>query len=796
MEFPPFWKLLEQMGIELPEPSRLKKPPPTRQTNSQTRSQTRRSRRRPTSEDGMPDEMIDLLGALQMMAALEELASLSEGESRQMRSAAAPQPERVCWVPFGETVEVGDYEIPGMVYVGGNLANLRRNGAEPSLIRPALNISRRRPDYTKTPAAYNPSYTQMRDGDRAAYLAWLAGGRCDPKAHSSYVWLFYYGLERRLLHDLLKQPQDESWQTEVRQIAVEIRRLKKLYGNPVANWSFDHKSTALLEICELLLSSGASAQPVDLEKAPLLSLQVGLGRLVQQKQPLSAAWALAWYSKLANNPLPTAAQRCPAEFKTLFELRYHQQYGDGMLVKPGKAKLTVSYFPASPSFGRTVDVPVGDLPDLSRFTAKLNKIAELIYDCRMELEPLSRLMGRNAQARGTAAAVALLPPDLLQPHGGSVLKSLKRWLEQKFAAAELPVISGQELLKHWSGSQPDKLTNSEAQNLSKLLMHLGYGFEPDPRFGGALPNAKSSFALFPWPAKHPDSLSLAYTDATLQVQMALAVASGDGAASLLERQSLERQIARFPELSPPERLRLQAYMQVLIQQTPALRNLKTRIERMHPEHRAAVPQLLLHVAAADGPITPEEVKLLEKAYRLLELDPQQLYSDVHDHSTLPDLARGLASEPVTVQPASPSKGHKIPARPKAGLDMNLVQSKIAESQEISGLLANIFTEADPQPAAKPAPPKAAKAKRAKAKQAETALIVGLDAAHSQLLRALAQQKIWLRQDLVDLASQLDLMLDGALEVINELAFERIDQPVTEGEDEIEVDQTVLQELLG
>ena len=40
------------------------------------------------------------------------------------------------------------------------------------------------------------------------------------------------------------------------------------------------------------------------------------------------------------------------------------------------------------------------------------------------------------------------------------------------------------------------------------------------------------------------------------------------------------------------------------------------------------------------------------------------------------------------------------------------------------------------------------------------------------------------------------MLDGALEVINELAFERTEEPVTEGDEMIEVNQTVLRELLG
>ena len=148
--------------------------------------------------------------------------------------------------------------------------------------------------------------------------------------------------------------------------------------------------------------------------------------------------------------------------------------------------------------------------------------------------------------------------------------------------------------------------------------------------------------------------------------------------------------------------------------------------------------------------------------------------------------------------------------------MNLVQSKIAESHEISSLLADIFTEAEmPRAAQPPVQPKAEARARsksgakpgakpgAKTKKSTTskpsqpaATITGLDEAHSELLRSLVQQAIWPRSELITLAGQLDLMLDGALEVINELAFERTEEPVTEGDEMIEVNQTVLRELLG
>jgi hypothetical protein len=837
MEFQSFWNLLDQMGIKLPNPERIRdktesdlpsaepSPESSRPTSSRsTRSKSRSRRRFPAQEERleMLFDLINELGGVQFV--------FNESDLPHLAQPAQPQS---CWVPFGETVQVSTYTIPGLTYVGEGLSSLRYQGIEPSLIRPLLPISRRSANYMKPPAAYNPSYTQMRETERSAYLAWSADGRCDPQAHSSYVWLFFYGLERRVLHDLLpqlQQNQSDEAKAELKQIIVEVQRLKNLYGDASTSWGFDNKTSAFLQVCQTLLDPTASL-PTDLTKASLFELQVGLGKLVVEKQPLPPEWALIWYNRITNNALPTVALRCSSEFNSLFKLRYHQKHGAGIVLKPGKSRISLTYFPSSPSFGRLIEVPVGNLPDLSRLTAKVKPIGELVYACRMELEPLGRLLGRRPEAQGTPVALALLPADLLETHGGTAYKAFQTWLKG-LQIKQPVVVQGEALLQQWVGSNPDKFTPTEAQNLSKLLAHLGYGLEPDPRLGGAVPTAKSTLALFQLPPDASDDLSPDYFDATLLAQMALATASGDQPPSPAELAALDPQIALALALSPSERVRLAAHIQALLQAGPSLRSLKARIERVDPPQLPQFGQVLIRVAAADGPVTPQEVKLLEKAYALLDLDLQTLYSDIHDLTT---------SEPVTVRPAQPVKGHKLPARPPAGLDMTLVEAKLAESAEISNLLADIFSEAsqpapnpkavkskavksetanlkadrpktansktdkpktdkpkaaDSSPAqAKATKPKAARTHKSPSSAPASPAVPGLDAPHSALLRLLAQQPIWPRADLQAAATGLDLMLDGALEVINELAFEQTDEPVTEGEDPIEVNQTVMQELL-
>jgi hypothetical protein len=59
---------------------------------------------------------------------------------------------------------------------------------------------------------------------------------------------------------------------------------------------------------------------------------------------------------------------------------------------------------------------------------------------------------------------------------------------------------------------------------------------------------------------------------------------------------------------------------------------------------------------------------------------------------------------------------------------------------------------------------------------------------------MAERPTWARDEYESLAAGLELMPDGAIDVINECAFELVGSPVLEGDDPIEVDVTIAKEL--
>ena len=73
-------------------------------------------------------------------------------------------------------------------------------------------------------------------------------------------------------------------------------------------------------------------------------------------------------------------------------------------------------------------------------------------------------------------------------------------------------------------------------------------------------------------------------------------------------------------------------------------------------------------------------------------------------------------------------------------------------------------------------------------------VAGLDLEHSAFLRLLISRPQWSRSELETVASDMELMLDGALEQVNDMAFERFDMPITEGDDPIEINSDILEEL--
>ena len=121
------------------------------------------------------------------------------------------------------------------------------------------------------------------------------------------------------------------------------------------------------------------------------------------------------------------------------------------------------------------------------------------------------------------------------------------------------------------------------------------------------------------------------------------------------------------------------------------------------------------------------------------------------------------------------------------LDHERIAELQRETAEVSALLAKVFTDDQVDESEQ-------LVDVAESVQESSADIDGLDLEHSAFLRLLISRTEWSRSELEAAASDMELMLDGALEQINDMAFERFDMPVTEGDDPVEINTDILEEL--
>lgn len=668
------------------------------------------------------------------------------------------------WVPPGESVQIAGVNLPGgMIYVGGRLR--APNGAiEPCLINGQLNVARAG-DYRTRQMGYWPTYADASPNERRAYLDWLSEGRSNPDCDIGYVFLFFYGLERRVVVDSREDPlAKKDWPA----IIVELRRLLSIYGEK--SGSFNRYAGELLSWIELDGSPNQLYQqpvpdfPRTYELPPYLRL--ALGQAAVDHAPLPAHVALAWVRLSPESSLRTAATRCPDEFERLFIQRYHEVLGPGLVLKKNRTKLKFVYRAASGGLrGANITMGFGDIPDVTALTAPIRKLVEIATQCTDELGPYSRLLGKDSSAAGALEGLLLLPASLWPPATQAKLQTLTARMRD--GRLSLPL---HELLAALGGAK-QPVSRDRVRGLARALEGAEIGMEPHVLAGARAPSEQETVVLFAQPLMDSAIGSGAeYQKAALILQLASAMAHADGDFHEREVAHLRAEIEGWTHLTPAERRRLQAHLHWLIASPTTLASLKKKLEPLPTSARETLAVSMATLAQSDGFVSPDEVKFLEKVYKALGVEPKRVFSDLH--------TAGASGAPASATPAT-KQGFRLDAERIAALQ--------EDTAKVSALLSKIFVEeAAPESPPPPTPEPQT--------EDEAQAPLGLDEAHSALLRLLLSRPEWTRSDLEDAAADLDLMLDGAIEQINEAAFDAFDEPLCEGDDPISVNTELLEKL--
>ena len=444
-----------------------------------------------------------------------------------------------------------------------------------------------------------------------------------------------------------------------------------------------------------------------------------------------------------------------------------------MVLPRNRTKLKLVYRPASAGFRgyQELKLTFKDTPDVTVLTAPIKKLQEIVEAATKPLESFSRMVGKNPEATPTLEALLQLPAPLWPESAQKALQALKARMGEGMVA--LPF---QDLLGALGAKTA--FTKDKTLSLVRTLESANVGFEPDVLSGAKAPKSEETVVLFALPPS--EQLSRAngpYLAAALTLQLASAVASADGEFGIKEMGHLRETVLSWKHLTPSQTRRLLAHLRLLMQAPASLTALKKKFESLDLPIKETIAAFMATVAQSDGEVSPAEVKMLEKVYKALGVDPKRVFSDVHA------VAAGTKPTAAAVAKVESSGFTLDPVR---------IAALQKDTEKVSALLANIFTEAD-EPAPAPVPEQVDVEPEAEVAEAPKGLL-GLDEAHTALARMMLSRPEWSREELLDVAADLDLMLDGALEHINEAAFDAHDMALFEGDDPVTVNAEILEKV--
>lgn len=678
--------------------------------------------------------------------------------------------EPVRWIPPGGDATVAGRSIGGFVYIGSEGPQDDWYGTGGMAIDPRLPVAKVGADIAGETMPYWPCYDDIDRRARATYLDWLAGDRTDERVGPGYVFLYFYGLERRFFVDA---PDNE----EKSLILAEVERLLSLYGE---NGSVRRYLGAFIDVAHIVLDpeGGAEATFQQIRYELPLGLRVAIGRQLREGRTLSADWLLAWYIADPNKWLRTPAKRAHAEFRTLFGLIFEDRYPEGLHQRAPKRLIRANYQSASGVFDVDLSPLLGDIPDISGLSRPLNIAEAIVEQATAALDKYSRFLGRNPDSRDTIEAHALLPERLWPLFPSAEMEDLREWADEVVnKGGLLPVV---EVIARLEGVTPTKVGKRQLTSAADALARLSIGMAPDPRFALRGPKVGEPVVLFRLPEGviALEEVSDDYRHALVAIAVGSFVAHADGSIAEREHRALRRRIEE-PDLSAQERARLVANLQWMVAVPPDLAVFRRRLADATEEVRRKFGQTALAMAAADGVIDPGEIKAVERLYKSIGLAADGIYSALH--------ALTAASDPVIVRPAQGEPREFVIPAPtddrRVSLDANRVAALLADTARASSVLGEIFSDENAEDASEQPP-----------EEDTDETFTGLEPKLAAFLSELLTQPRWEESDVTTLARQFGLMQAGAIETLNEWSFERFGDTLIEEYDGYEINPEIGAEI--
>jgi uncharacterized tellurite resistance protein B-like protein len=687
--------------------------------------------------------------------------------NRSVGRSTTPGTNAVQWASYDDQLEVASYRIehPMTYWASG-----KTRVAEAYCIEKHLPVSKEISE-PKGALGYWPRYENMTAGQRGNYLHWLAAGKQEQLQDIGYAFVYFYGLERRVLID----------GKDVDLIIPEVVRLLRCYPE---SRSFNGY------LSHFIAFAAARAGLKSMMKeffAPCLdqALQMGCSEdllavilcwFYLHNLQLPARWAFEVARQDVRTTRSVVVDRAPEQFMSLFMQKYREQFGDGMMLKVSDRERLLGYHPASPSLlglGYSSDAlaPVR-VPNVLGIQSQFKPLVQIWSECIEELRAYSRAVSKGADIT-TREAYEALPPILRKdvdhpdaPRWEAIV--IMHANDDGFSLtplAKLAEIEGFE--------QRERLTPTQSKALAQTAEDIGLAIVPDARVTGRAYAWSDEVVLFRPDGNAALQQESGYHAALCMLELGMVIAGADGTIDPEEIAHIEQFLNDQFRLSSDESRCLKAYGLLLNKNPPSVSSLSKSLRAaLSSDQRALIGKYLVGVAASKGSIDRKEISALKSTYKALEIDISAL------DLLLAEL-RQSSSEPVEVRTGQREarSGEPIPIRkhPLDGIniDYEALARKMKETEEVSNMLRIALAETESESKGtdeivreKPLVPDDLPLPIHANLPFSDEQLADLNIRYHAPLAELLTQQIWSSDELAIMAKRHQIMPSGMLDAIN------------------------------
>lgn len=705
-----------------------------------------------------------------------------------------------------DTLDMGALQIKGpMIYATSGGTNASHDDSWIDLSLPVHAEGR-----VRTLPGIWPSYKLCSPAQRAAYLKWILGGRQDPRISTAYVELFFYGLQRRILID----GQDHV------PIVQEILRLSRIYKT---NNALRRDLSAFLWLTMYLAAerhaNAPQVGPAPTESPPAAGDPAAgdraashddqeLSKLADEAVSCTPHWnssvlaiCLAYFHA-AKRPIPVRiaqkiirndprapdariADRHDAMFDELFSARFAAAFPEGIQLRVAKRDRRLDFRPTNPTVHKwylsSSEWSQKQIPNVLRVSSQFAPLIAVFSACVEELREFDKHHKNAGASRMTSAMYEALPVELRRYDHPEYERWHRLWQSGDVDEGVL-VLPISKLAGVKGYAKRPSLTRKQCLEILATADAIGLRIEPDMRSTGGYYDWDQWVGLFHRRGEPTDQGN--YRTASAMMRLATMVIQCEGAADRETLRHVCKQITDRFELSLDSAKRLDALCQVLIMAPrQSMRISAKSLQHLSEGERKKIGEYIVMLVAADRHISSDELTAIRKACRTLGLQPNEVEKLVHlNEKSAADAARSheFSLDPAVIAQTMEETREvsrillalAVEEPGSAELDDSPLERRDESLQDFTHENANDRSRplasstgfhADSGPSSESPVPEI---------PGEDQPFAGLPQRYWDFLTALVRQDEWPRDGLRNLAKEHKIMLDGAIETINDWACDR------------------------